>query len=359
MGEGSGLLDGIRVLDFGIWRPVPYATQLLADLGADVLKVEPPGGDPMRAFPDLFATLNAHKRSIVLDLKSAPDLDRALHLAARADVVTEGFRPGVADRLGIGPDAVRARNPSVVYLSLSGFGQTGPLRLAPGHDVNYQALAGTLTPEGGAPPPPGGVPWADVAGGLGAAFAICAALVRTVRGGQGEVIDLAMTDLLATWTGARSAGVVPEVGRRLAGLPGYGVYRAADGWVALGAITEAHLWAAICDGLGLAELRALSLTEQLDRRDELAARIAGALEPLTRDEAVARLRAAGAPASPVHDREAMVADPHLRGRATVIDGPDGRPVMAHPVRYRDHPVRDPAPAPHLDAHRGEGFDGSS
>lgn len=357
-GGGRGLLTGIRVLDFGIWRPVPYATQLLADLGADVLKVEPPGGDPMRQFPALFATMNAHKRSVVLDLKVPADLARALDLAAGAHVVTEGFRPGVAERLGIGPDAIRSVNPAVVYLSLSGFGQTGPMRLAPGHDHNYQALAGTLTPDGGEPPRVGGVPWADVAGGLAAAFAICAALVRRVGHGEGEVIDLAMTDVLATWTGAVPAGPVPALGRRLSGMPGYGVYRARDGWITLGAITEAHFWTAICDGLGLHDVRTLPLAEQLDRAGELRARIAAAVGALARDEAVARLVAAGAPVAPVLDRTEMVTDPHLRARGTVLDGPDGRPAMAHPVRYADHPALGPAAPPAPDAHRGEGWGGS-
>lgn len=357
MGEPGtrGLLAGIRVLDFGIWRPVPYATQLLADLGADVLKVEPPGGDPMRAFPDLFATISAHKRSIELDLKSPAGLTRALELAADADVVTEGFRPGVAERLGIGPDAIRAVNPDVVYCSLSGFGQTGPLRDAPGHDVDYQAVAGTLAPDGGDPAGTPGIPWADLAGGLAAAFAICAALVGRIGSGQGEVIDVAMTDVLATWTGAVTGGFVPALGRRLAGLPGYGVYRARDGWIALGAITEAHFWSAICDALGLDDVRELSLAEQLDRAEELRARIAAAVAALTRAEALARFRATGAPAAPVHDRAAMLADPHLRARGTVIDGPDGRPALAHPVRFVAHPARGPAPPPRLDEHHGQGF----
>jgi crotonobetainyl-CoA:carnitine CoA-transferase CaiB-like acyl-CoA transferase len=353
---GGGLLDGVRVLDFGIWRPVPYATQLLADLGADVLKVEPPGGDPMRTFPGLFATINAHKRSIVLDLKDPAGLGRALDLAADAHVVTEGFRPGVADRLGIGPDAVRARNPAVVYLSLSGFGQTGPFRLVPGHDVNYQALAGVLRPDGGEPAPGHGVPWADVAGGLAAAFAICAALVRQVRHGDGEVIDLAMTDLLATWTGAVTPGPVASVGRRMSGAPGYGLYRARDGWISLGAITEAHFWAAICDGLGLTDVRGLTLGEQLDRADELRTRIADAVGALDRADAVARLAAAGAPVAPVNDRADMVADAHLRARDLVVDGPDGLPATAHPVRYAHHPARGPAEPPAADAHAGQGFD---
>src|SRR5947209_20356252 len=125
----DGLLDGLRVLDFTIWRPGPYATQLLAELGAEVLKVEPPGGDPMRVFPGLFTSLSADKRSIVLDLKREDDRARAVELAAGADVVVEGFRPGVGGRLGMGYDDVRAVNPSVVYCSVSGLGQDGELAL--------------------------------------------------------------------------------------------------------------------------------------------------------------------------------------------------------------------------------------
>src|SRR5438309_4491412 len=131
----TGLLSGVRVLDLTIWRPGPYATQLLAELGADVLKVEPPGGDPMRAYPGLFASLNVNKRGIVLDLKDEAGRRRALELVADADVVIEGFRPGVAGRLGVGYNDVRAVNPSVVYCSISGLGQHGPLALVPGHDL--------------------------------------------------------------------------------------------------------------------------------------------------------------------------------------------------------------------------------
>jgi crotonobetainyl-CoA:carnitine CoA-transferase CaiB-like acyl-CoA transferase len=352
--ERGGLLEGVRVLDFGIWRPVPYATQLLADLGADVLKVEPPGGDPMRGFAELYATISAHKRSIELDLKSPEGLARALALATDADVVTEGFRPGVADRIGIGAEQIRAVNPDVVYCSLSGFGQRGPMRLAPGHDLGYQAVAGTLMPEGGEPAR-SSIPWADVAGGLVAAFAVCAALVRRLGHGDGEVIDVAMTDILATWTGAASGAHTAVPGKRLAGLPGYGVFRCSDGWIALSGITEAHFWAATCDGLGLGDLRDLSLPDQVERSEELTGRIADACAVLTRAEAYARLAAAGAPVAPVHDRSEMLADPHLRARGTVFDGPDGRPVLAHPVRYADHPARGPAAPAALDAHHGEGF----
>jgi len=353
-GTRGGLLEGIRILDFGIWRPVPYTTQLLADLGADVLKVEPPGGDPMRGFAELYATISAHKRSIELDLKVPDDLDRALALASDADVVTEGFRPGVAARLGIGPEQIRAVNPDVVYLSLSGFGQDGPMRLAPGHDLGYQAVAGTLIPEGGEPSR-SSIPWADVAGGLVAAFAVCAALVRRLGHGDGEVIDVSMTDILATWTGSASGAHTAVPGKRLAGLPGYGVFRCLDGWIALSGITEQHFWTATCDGLGLADVRDLPMLEQVERSEELTERIADACAGLTKADALARLTATGAPVAPVHDRRAMLADAHLRERGTVLDGPDGRPVLAHPVRYADHPARGPdAPAP-LDAHHGEGW----
>ena len=143
-----GQLDGLRVLDLTIWRPGPYATQLLAECGADVLKVEPPGGDPMRSMPDLFDILGAGKRSIVLDLKRDDDRARCLDLAAEADVFVESYRPGVADRLGVGYEAVEARNPTIVYCSVSGFGAHGPLAHLPGHDVNYLAYSGTLRPAG-------------------------------------------------------------------------------------------------------------------------------------------------------------------------------------------------------------------
>src|SRR5262245_3946809 len=161
----SGLLDGMRVLDAGIWRPVPHATQMLADLGADVLKIEPPGGDPMRRFPELFADIASHKRSVILDLKTEDGRERALELAADAHVFTEGWRPGVAKRLGLDYETVRERNSAIIYCSLSGYGQTGPLVDRPGHDLNYQALAGAVAPRPGTAPAIPLVPIADLSGG--------------------------------------------------------------------------------------------------------------------------------------------------------------------------------------------------
>lgn len=359
-GEGrrvEGLLAGMRVLDFGQWRPAPYTTQLLADLGAEVLKVEPPAGDPMRAFPDIFTTVAAHKRSVVLDLKDPSGRARALELAAEADVVVEGWRPGVAARLGVGVDDIRAVRPDVIYCSLSGYGATGPLADAPGHDVDYQARAGVLAPAGGAPQPAPAprIPWADLAGGLVAAFAICAAWIGRARTGEGEAIDVSMTDLLATWTGAVDGVVLDGVTDAVSGLPAYGTFPVADGFIALGVITEAHFWDATCAALGLGDLVGLGIAEQVARADELRSRIATACAPLERDAAVARLQAHGAPVAPVQSRVEMLADEHLRERGTVTTGPDGRPWLAHPVRFARRPARGAGPVPHPDEHAGDGF----
>lgn len=353
---GDGLLSGMRVLDFGQWRPAPYATQLLADLGAEVLKVEQPGGDPMRAFPEIFATVAGHKRSVVLDLKDPRDRARALELAAEADVVVEGWRPGVAARLGVGPDDVRGVNPSVVYCSLSGFGASGPLMDAPGHDVNYQARAGSLAPDGGvpAPSPSPRVPFADLAGGLAAAFAICAAWIGRQRTGDGDTIDVSMTDVLASWTGVVGGGALEGVEGEVHGMPAYGIFAVTDGYVALGVIVEQHFWDATCRSLGLDDLVGIALPEQMARGDEVRRRITAALAPCARDEVVARLLAAGAPISPVLSRAEVIDDAHLRARGTVVDTPDGA-AFSHPVHYGSHPARGPGRPPDPDEHRADGF----
>jgi crotonobetainyl-CoA:carnitine CoA-transferase CaiB-like acyl-CoA transferase len=344
-------LEGIRILDFTIWRPGPYATQLLAELGADVLKVEPPGGDPMRSYPGIFDALSANKRSIALDLKNDEHRRRALELVADADVVVESYRPGVADRLGIGYDAVRAVNPTVVYCSVSGMGQIGDLATAPGHDVNYQAWSGALAPEGN-DPVSAAVPIADLAGGLAGAYAVCAALVRRARTGEGERIDAAMGDVLATWTGAvtpEPEGADPDT----RGVPGYGTFPTRDGgFVALGIITEDHFWRALCAVLGLHEFGTLGFLDRLGRADELQPEIATRIAARDRDECVAALLAAGAPAAPVLNRTEMLALPHFRTRGAVT--PDGARV-GHLVRFVADPARPPDHAPAVDEHAGTGF----
>jgi crotonobetainyl-CoA:carnitine CoA-transferase CaiB-like acyl-CoA transferase len=353
--SAAGLLDGVRILDLSIWRPGPYATQLLADLGADVLKVEPPGGDPMRIFPELFATLNANKRSVVLNLRDATDRARAHDLVAEADALVEGFRPGAAARLGMGEADCRAINPAIVYCSVSGYGQDGPLATAPGHDLNYQAYAAVLAPEGG-PPVQCAVPIADLGGGLAAAMGVCAALLGRVRTGAGEQVDVAMTDLLASWTGPLTGLAVGETGDRLGRLPSYGSFRTADGgWLTMGVIDEQHFWTAVCDGLGLADLRDLDLVGRTTRYDEIRGRLTAAIEARRRDELVELLGAA-APVAPSLTRQEMLRHPQLVHRGmTGGTTPDGYPYMGYPVRFARHGARPPGRAPSLGEHQAEGF----
>lgn len=336
----DGQLSGVRVLDFGVWRPAPYATQLLADLGADVIHVEPPGGDPMRAFPALFATLSSHKRCVLLDLKSRADHARAMDLARGADVVVEGFRPGVAARLGIGWDDLHDANPSAVVCSISGFGQDGPLAQIPGHDINYQALAGMLHELGSATP---SVPLADIGAGLAAAFAICAALLRVRRTGLGERIDVAMADVMATWTGPLDPEQVRTTKGAGDGTAGYGVFPTATGAVVLGVVTEDPFWQAICDVLDLPHLRDVDFAGRSRRAAELNAELARHLARRERDEVVAHLVAAGVPASPVLTRGEVMGNEHFRRRGVVVGE-----AMAHPIRYAAAPALPPsAPAPYL------------
>ena len=326
--DAVSLLEGVRVLDLGIWRPAPYAAQLLADLGADVVKLEPPGGDPMRAFPELFERLTRHKRCIELDLHDDGDRRRAVDLAAEVDIAVEGFRPGVAARLGVGYEALRAVNPSIVYCSISGYGQQGPRAMAPGHDVNYQAYAGVLTPRHGDVPTQPRVPYADLAAGLAAAMAMCAGYVRRLRTGEGEYVDVSMTDVLAHWNGDRDGTAVASEGADevITGTPGYGVYATADGrWLSLGVTSEDRFWSSLCDALGLEEHAVMPFGERMRHHRQLDAAVAERLSRLSRDEAVDRLDRAGVPVAPVLTRQEMV-------------GARGASALVHPARYRHHPV---------------------
>ena len=266
----------------------------------------------------------------------------------------EGFRPGVAARLGMGYDNVRAVNPSVIYCSVSGMGQRGPLTLAPGHDINYQAWAGVLSPDGGPPVVPA-VPLADLAGGMAAAFAVCAAVVRRLRTGEGERIDVAMSDVLATWTGAARAQA-EDVDSGARGVPGYGTFEAADGrHLALGVLTENHFWRALCTVLGLTGCADLGFGERMSRMVELQGLVGDAIAGRPRDGLVAELLAADVPAAPVNDRAEMLATTHFRERSVVVTDPAADPAIGYPIQFEHHPAARTAPAPDLDQHRGGGF----
>ena len=345
MSVAAHQLEGLRVLDLTVWRPGPYATQLLAEQGADVLKVEPPGGDPMRSMPDLFDILGAGKRSIVLDLKDDGDRATCLDLAAEADVFVESYRPGVADRLGVGYESIAARNPAIVYCSISGFGASGPLKSQPGHDVNYLAYSGTLRPAGDKTRHPT-LPISDLAGGLAGAFAIATACLGAKLRGVGERIDVSVADVLATWVGPVGEVRMTEVEKPLAGLPGYGTFPTADGReVALGIMNEDHFWVGLCQALDLDQHEKLNRTERSRRKDEVNGDIAAVIGRLTQEDALERLWRHDVPASPVLNRAEMLEHPHFRERGTVVTRPDGRPGSGPIVRFERLPGRPPYGAP--------------
>jgi alpha-methylacyl-CoA racemase len=257
-------LESLRVLDLSRLLPGGFCSLLLADFGADVIKVEDMGmGDYVRADEPSFLALNRGKRSIRIDLKKAAGRDAFLRLARTADVVLESFRPGVMDRLGVGYQRLREENPRLVYCAITGYGQDGPYAQRAGHDMNYLALTGLLglTGEPDGPPVQAAGQIADLGGGaLMAAFGILAALRERDRSGEGQLVDVSMTDGALSWLAMVAAryladGVAPRRGtpELAGGLICYRPYRCADGWVTLGAL-EPKFWQAWCRGVGREDL---------------------------------------------------------------------------------------------------------
>lgn len=259
-------LAGIRVLDLSRLLPGPYCTQLLAELGAEVIKVETPlAGDyarmapPELGFGGIFESVNRGKRSLAVDYRRPEGRDLLLRLAETADVFLESSRPGQLARRGLGPVEVRDVNPAIVYCSLSGFGQTGPYRDRPAHDIDYLAVSGLLSllAPSGAPPSAPGLQLADIAAGMLAATRITSALVARERTGQGCYLDLGVLDAVVGWlrtlgSGISSAGERP--GPMSGAYPCYRAYEAADGrWLVVGAL-EPPFWSAFCRGLGRDDL---------------------------------------------------------------------------------------------------------
>jgi crotonobetainyl-CoA:carnitine CoA-transferase CaiB-like acyl-CoA transferase len=264
-------LAGLHVLDLTRLLPGPYCTLLLAELGAEVVKIETPRvGDYLRhapaqlGFAGMFEILNRHKQSVALNYRNPRGKEVFLQLAQKAGVIVETFRPGAMARWGIGYEAVRALNPGIIYCSLSGYGQSGPARDLASHDLNYLALGGFLNMNGlaGGPPVIPGVPVADLAGGLLAALSILAAAVGRERGQGGRYLDVAMLDAVMSWmlpiagSFLFSQGGIPTRGRLplAGGLPSYHIYQTADDeWVTFAAL-EPNLWADFCAAVSRPDL---------------------------------------------------------------------------------------------------------
>jgi len=331
-------LDGIRVLDLSRLAPGPYCSMLLADFGADVILVEPvPGASAKLAGPSgasesaqraaAYNALARGKRSIALNLKEPEAREIFYALAKDADVVLEGFRPGVVQRLGVDYETIRALNPRIVYCSLSGFGQTGPYANLVGHDINYIAIGGALGVTGRPGTPPA-IPInliADFAGGgLFAAFAICVALLARDRTGEGQYIDMAMTDgvlslMTMAFTQYFANGTIIRPGEYLlnGGVPWYDTYQCADGrWFSIGSI-EPHFYEALCRVLGCEEF----LGRQYDASSypAMRERFAAVFRTKTADEWMEIMSQHDICAAPVLEMDRVVQNPHNLARNMVVE----------------------------------------
>jgi alpha-methylacyl-CoA racemase len=357
--EAGAPLAGVRVLDLTRLVPGPVCTQHMADLGADVIKIEDTAAADAVP-PKLRALVNRNKRGIRLDLKHPDGAGALLRLAHDADVLVEGFRPGVMARLGLGYDVLAAINPRLVYCSVTGYGQTGPDRERPGHDINYCADAGVADQMGNADGPAlSNVPIADLMGGaLGAAMGILAALFDAARTGRGRHVDIAMADgalahavmplaALATHGRTKRAGHDTLTGA----LACYATYRTADGrWLAVGAL-ERKFWEALCDALERPDLKPLHRSGDADVEARLRDELARVFATLPLAAWQARLRHAGGCASPVRTLEEALADAHFRERGMVVESvhPTYGPVtqVASPVKMSgfEFALRRHAPRP--------------
>lgn len=351
-GKRGALLKGIRVVDLSVQIPGPYCSLILGDLGAEVIKVEPPGGgDPTRLLPSLFAALNRNKKGIVLDLKSDAGKGVLYKLVERADVLLEGFRPGVAQRLGIDYATLKGVNPRLIYCSITGYGQDGPLHKVPGHDINYQGVAGLLSLQEGGGPDLSPLPLADIAGGIFAAISILAALHRRDQIGEGEYIDVSMAAGVLSWLGASLYLALQEANeRRVVSIPHYGVFRTKDDkYITLGILHEDHFWRRLCAVVGLEGWEDWDFRKRIEHGDEVREALEAAFLTKKRGEWVSLLQEADIPCAPVLTVAEGLSDPQMRHRRMVFEqeGPSGGVILqsGFPAifSYADLPLPSPPP----------------
>jgi crotonobetainyl-CoA:carnitine CoA-transferase CaiB-like acyl-CoA transferase len=352
----GGALKAVRILDLTQFLAGPFCTQILGDLGADILKVEPPEGDLTRPIPPHFVDgdsayylgINRNKRSLVINLKQEEGRSLLKRLAGRVDVFFEAYRPGVLDRLGIDKDELMAANPRLIWASLSGFGQDGPYRDRPAYDMVVQALSGvmSLTGEKGGRPVRFGAPIGDLAAGLYAAVAILAAIVERNTSGVGQAIDIAMLDSqvsLLSYLGAYHllAGVLPGLqGRDHDSIPTYRAFTAGDDIDLVVTANTERMWKALCGVLGVDALvddpHFLTNHDRFEHRELLWPLLEQAFNRGAAAEWVDRLVAAGVPAAVINTVDRALSDPQVLHRQMVMDvhGDDDRSarLLGNPIK---------------------------
>lgn len=359
-------LEGMKVLDLTRLLPGPFGTMLLADMGADVIKVEDiGGGDYARTLPAFTASgmsvmhhiVNRNKRSIAIDLKQKKGRELLLELVGWAEVLVEQFRPGVMEKLGLDYETLREVNPSIIYCSVTGYGQDGPYRDIAGHDINYLGYAGVLDGTGhvGGPPVICGVQIADLAGGgMFSVISILMAYIHMQNTGEGQHLDVSMMDGVISWLAANTCnlfttGEAPERGTQLlwGATPCYNVYEAADGYMAVGAI-EGKFWKRTCELLGKPEYADMQFS--FDKYPEIFEWIRARFKEKTRAEWVEVFGREDTCVSPILNMAEMAEDPQVLHRKMVIEVDDEKAgrmrTLGIPFKFSLTPgeIRSSAPA---------------
>jgi crotonobetainyl-CoA:carnitine CoA-transferase CaiB-like acyl-CoA transferase len=371
----AGALDHLLVLDLTSHLSGPYCAMMLADHGADVIKVEPPNGDSARGMPPFvngesapFMTWNRNKRSVVLDLKQPADKEALLRLIDEADILLENYRPGVLDRLGLGWSVLQQRNKRLILASISGFGQTGPYRSRGGFDLITQAMSGLMSTNGPADGPPHRLPIAisDVTAGMFLAFGVLAAVEARHRTGEGQHVETSLLEAatsLAVYESAHyfATGTRPErIGQAHRGSSPYQCFQTADGYITVGA-SQQKFFTQFCEMTGLPELvadpRFAGNAERVKNNDALVALLAGKLRQRPSAYWLDTLERLGIPAGPVLHYDEVYTDPQILARDMVVE--TIHPVtgafrtMGVPVKLSATPGSVRGAAPRLGEHTSE------
>lgn len=366
MTEARGPLAGVRVVELAGIGPAPFATMSLADMGADVVRVERPGGAEMSTAPPERDVLNRGKRSVALDLKDPAGLSALLRLVDGADVLVEGYRPGVLERLGLAPDLLLERNPRLVVARVTGWGQAGPLASTAAHEINYLAVTGVLGAIGPADGPPQVPPplIGDYAGGGAyAVIGVLGALCEASRTGRGQVVDIAMVDgvthlMAATYSMLGAGRWNDDRGTNLfdGACPFYSVYETSDGgWMSVGAV-ERRFFALLLEGLGIGP-DDFDPADQYDERHwpRLRRLLSGVFGSRTRGEWTAHFAGSDACVAPVLGLRESIEHPHIAARRSIVD--DGAIIQpGRAPRFGTTPAGAPGRSPRPGQHTREVLD---
>ncbi len=371
----TSALDGLRVLDLTQVMAGPFCSMLLCDMGADVIKVEPPAGDSTRRMPGgvgsdspSFNAVNRGKRGIVVDLKQPAGREAVQRLAAGSDVLVENYRPGVLQKFGLGYADLAERYPRLVYASISGYGQTGPSAGKGGFDLVAQGVSGlmSVTGEAGRPPVKAGIPVTDLGAALFAVTGILSALLARARTGRGQLVDTSLVDAgvaLSVWEATQyfsGRGVPERLGSAHRMNAPYEAIRCADGHVTIGAAND-RTFRRLCEALDHPEWADdpdyRDDTHRIRNRAALAARIEAVMETRPRSHWLERLEGRGVPCGPINDYAEVMADPHVRARELVVETVHptlGRiRTLGTPIKLSETPLAPGRPAPRLGEHTDE------